>query len=250
MLRSLHSEYQKAKRRHDILICLLVPAAVLVWVLPSAPGGTEDVTVAFHALFYSLPIMNTVLMPVGMSMLASRLWDVEIKGNSPKLLYTLQSRRSLFVAKTLFGTGEVFLITVLEISGALMLGLWKGYMDFPSAEQLIYFFVCTGSVSLMLFFSELLLTVLLVNPLPALCTGITGALIGLFSAFMPPVIIYFAPWGYYIPLSNYILLSWDPDTRIAMYGIRGCNLPLLLWTAVLALFFFLFTWRAIRQKEV
>ncbi len=250
MMRSLYAELQKAKRRHDLLVCLLIPVAVLAWAWPSAPGGTDDLTTAFHALFYSLPIMNTVLMPVGTAMLASRLWDVEIKGNFPKLLYTLQSRRSLFTAKALVGTGEVLLITALELGGTLTLGLWNGYKDFPPAEQLIYFFVCTATVSLMLFFSELLLTILLANPLPALCTGITGALVGLFSAFMPPLVVYFVPWGYYIPLGSYILVSWDPDTRIPVYGIKEFNLPMLLWTAALGLFFFLFTWRSIRQKEV
>lgn len=250
MMKSLYAELQKARRRHDLPACLLIPVAVLAWAWPSAPGGTEDLTTAFHALFYSLPIMNTVLMPVGTAMLASRLWDVEIKGNFPKLLYTLQSRRSLFTAKALLGTGEVLLITALELGGTLALGLWNGYSDFPPAEQLIYFFVCTATVSLMLFFSELLLTILLANPLPALCTGIAGALIGLFSAFMPPIVVYFVPWGYYIPLGSYILTSWDPDTRITVYGIKEFNLPMLLWTVLLGVFFFVFTWRAIRQKEV
>lgn len=123
-------------------------------------------------------------------------------------------------------------------------------VTFPPTEQLAYYFLCTCVVSLMLFFSEMLLTILLANPLPALCTGITGALIGLFSAFMPPMVVYFVPWGYYIPLGSYILASWDPDTQVAAYAIRDFNLPLLLWTAALGIFFFTFTWRAIRQKEV
>jgi len=250
MLRSLFAELQKAKRRHDLLTCLLIPAAVLVWAGYAAPDDGKAFDIAFHALFYTLPVMNTVLMPIGMAMLASRLWDVEVKGNFPKLLYTLQSRRSLFAAKALLGTGEVLLITALELAGALTLGLWYGYRDFPPAEQLAYYFLCTCVVSLMLFFSELLLTILLANPLPALCTGITGALVGLFSGFMPSVVGYFVPWGYYIPLGSYILAFWDPDTRGATYAIRDFNLPLLLWTAALGVFFFAFTWRAIRQKEV
>lgn len=250
MLRSLRAELQKAHRRHDLTACLLIPAAVLLWAGYAAPDGGEDLNQAFHALFYSLPIMNTVLLPVGMSMLASRLWDVEVKGNFPKLLYTLQERRSLFAAKALLGTGEVVLIAALELAGVLGLGTLYGYGDFPPAGQLVYYFVCTCTVSLMLFFSELLLTILLANPLPALCTGITGALIGLFTGFLPPVVGYFVPWGYYIPLGSYILTSWDPDTRIAMYGTRPWNPLLLLWTAALGLFFFAITWRTIRQKEV
>ena len=173
-----------------------------------------------------------------------------VKGNFPKLLYTLQSRRSLFTAKALLGTTEVFLIVLLELIGVLLLGQYNGYLDSPSLFQILYWFVCTCVVSLMLFFSELLLTILLKNPLPALCVGITGSLVGLFSAFMPPVVSYFVPWSYCIPLGTYELVDWNPDTDIVVYGIRDFNIPLLIWCIVLALFFFVCTWYAIREKEV
>lgn len=250
MPRSLRAEWRKARRRHDLPACLLIPLTVLLWVGYSAPDGASDRTIAYHALFYILPVINTVLLPVGMAMLASRLWDVEVKGNFPKLLYTLQSRRSLFAAKALLGIAEVFLIVILELIGALLLGQYNGYLDFPPFLQLLYWFVCTLSVGLMLFFSELLLTILIKNPLPALCVGITGSLVGLFSAFMPPVVSYFVPWSYCIPLGTYILADWNPDTDVVVYGIRGFNLPLLLWCMALALLFFASTWHAIRKKEV
>ncbi len=250
MWRSLRAEFQKCKRRHDLVACLLIPLAVLVWTAYSAPDGGKNLQSGYHALFYTLPVINTVLMPVGMAMLASRLWDVEIKAESPKLLYTLQSRRSLFSAKALLGCAEVLLIVVLELPGALLLGQYNAYADFPPAGQLFYFFLCTYVVDLLLFFSELLLTVLLANPLPALCTGIAGALIGLFTAFMPPLLSYFVPWSYFIPLGTYILAEWDPDTDLVVYGIRDFNFPLLVGSALLALLFFAVTWHAVRTKEV
>ena len=114
MMRSLRAEWQKAKRRHDLLACLLLPLAVLLWAWYAAPDGSDSMASGYHALLYSVPIMNTVLLPIGMAMLASRLWDVEVKGNFPKLLYTLQSRQSLFAAKSLLGAGEIFLIVLLN----------------------------------------------------------------------------------------------------------------------------------------
>lgn len=62
---------------------------------------------AYSALFYGVPIINTILLPVLMAVLASRLWDVEVKGYTAKLLYTLQSRRSLFFGKAVFGLGKL-----------------------------------------------------------------------------------------------------------------------------------------------
>lgn len=250
MLRYLRAECQKARRRHDLAACLLIPLAILLWSWYSAPGGTKSATDGYHALLYTLPVMNTVLLPVGMAMLASRLWDVEVKGNFPKLLYTLQSRQSLFMAKSLLGIAEVFLIVALELIGIHGLGYFNGYQDTPPAEQVLYLFLCTSTVGMMLFFSELLLTVLLANPLPALCTGIAGALIGLFAAFMPTLFCYFVPWSYCIPLGSYIMAFWDPDTRIVEYAIRDFNFPLLFWSAFLGIFFFGITWHFIRTKEV
>ena len=104
MYTSIRAELQKARRRHDLIVCLLVPVMALLWCQSAAPTGADELASAYSALFYSLPIINTILMPLAMAILASRLWDVEVKGCTPKLLYTLQSRRSLFAAKLLHGT--------------------------------------------------------------------------------------------------------------------------------------------------
>ena len=103
MYTSIRAELQKARRRHDLIVCLLVPVMALLWCQSAAPTGADELASAYSALFYSLPIINTILMPLAMAILASRLWDVEVKGCTPKLLYTLQSRRSLFAAKAALG---------------------------------------------------------------------------------------------------------------------------------------------------
>lgn len=117
MYTSIRAELQKARRRHDLIVCLLVPVMALLWCQSAAPTGADELASAYSALFYSLPIINTILMPLAMAILASRLWDVEVKGCTPKLLYTLQSRRSLFAAKAVLGLAEIFLIVTLEAAG-------------------------------------------------------------------------------------------------------------------------------------
>ena len=156
-------------------------------VTPTASGKT---------MCYNLPVLNAILMPVVMALLASRLWDIEVKGSTTKLLYTLQSRRSLFAAKAAFGIGEVVLMVALEMGAAVLLGRTQYYTEALPVGQVFYLGGCTLAVDVMLYLSELLLMLAWENPLPALCVSIVGALVGLFSAFMPPIVSYFVPWGY------------------------------------------------------
>ena len=200
---------------------------------------------------YGVPIINTILMPLAMAILASRLWDVEVKGCTPKLLYTLQSRRSLFAAKAALGLAEIFLIVTLEAAGAPLIGHLQHYTQpYPAAGQAAYLWGCTFAVDCMIFFSELLLTVLLANPLPALCVGILGTLLGLFSAFMPAWVGYFVPWGYFIPLNTYRIADWDQASKVVTYMIVPFQWPLLVATVVLAGILFFAAWYAMRNKEV
>ena len=104
---AFRAELQKAHRRHDLALCLLIPGIVVLWVGGLAPADPEELANGYSALLYSLPVIEAILMPVMMAVLASRLWDMEIKGNTAKLLYTLQSRRSLFAGKAVFGVLEV-----------------------------------------------------------------------------------------------------------------------------------------------
>ena len=104
-------------------------------------------------------------------------------------------------------------VTVLELACVPVLGRVHGYTEAFPTGQLVYLFVCTLAVDAMLFFGEFLLMLWVGNPLPALCVGIVGALVGLFSAFMPPLVSYFVPFGYYIPLSAYEVANWDKATH-------------------------------------
>ena len=100
-------EMQKARRRHDLLLCLLVPldhpccgsAACRRKAKRSWPTDTARCFTACRSFIL-------ILLPVAMAALASRLWDMEVKGGTMKLLYTLQSRRSLLMGKAVFGLLE------------------------------------------------------------------------------------------------------------------------------------------------
>ena len=62
MNKALHTEFQKAHRRHDLWICLAVPLAAAIWSASAMPRGADELANAYSALLYSLPVLNTVLM--------------------------------------------------------------------------------------------------------------------------------------------------------------------------------------------
>ena len=249
-MRCLDAELRKAHRRHDLLLCLLVPLIAIAWAGGTAPDSQEELAQGYISLFYSLPILHAILLPVTMALLASRLWDLEIKGCTRSLLYTLQSRRSLFTAKALLGLLEILLITLLELAAAVLLGKLYGYTDAIEPKQLVYLFLCTLSVDGMLFFLEFLVMLLSSGPLVALCVGIVGAMLGIFSAFLPQICSYFVVWGYYVPLSAYEIANWDEATHTVTYGFRGFQWGFLVFTAALGIALYFAARHCAQNQEV
>ena len=58
MGKALHAELQKARRRHDLLICLAVPVVVYLWAGAQAPTGADELANAYSALLYALPLTS------------------------------------------------------------------------------------------------------------------------------------------------------------------------------------------------
>ena len=188
-------------------------------------------------------------MPVGMAALASRIWDSETKGETCKLLFTLQSRESLFCGKAALGMLENLLVCLIEVAGVWALGLWKGSTQAPDPVRFGWLFLCAFLVNAMLYFFSFYLSLRFRNQVTALAVGFCGALIGLFAAYMPTWFGYFVPFGYYVPL-NGVLMSWDRDTRITTFYLTDFRWWLLGVTVLLGLLCAAACRRSIQTKEV
>lgn len=249
MCKALHAECQKARRRHDLLVAVGIALLVLLWVGVSYKVDTpEEQASCYLMLYYAIPIMNAVVMPIGMAALASRIWDSETKGETCKLLFTLQSRGSLFAAKAALGMLENLLVCGVEILGVWAVGQWKGTQE-PDPGRFAWLFLCTFAVNGMLYFFSFWLSIRFRNQVAALAVGFCGALIGLFAAFMPPVFSFFVPFGYYIPLTS-VGMTYDAETRISTYFPVDFRWWLLGVTAALGFAAASLCCRAIQTKEV
>ena len=116
-------ECRKARRRHDVPVTIGIALLVLLWAGANYEMDTaQELATGYSAMYYAIPVMNAVVMPVGRATLASRIWDVETKGESCKLLFTLQSRGSLLWGKVALGLAENLAVCAIETAGVYAMG--------------------------------------------------------------------------------------------------------------------------------
>ena len=197
----------------------------------------------------AVPLLNTIVMPLGMAALASRLWDCETKGESCKLLLTLQNRENLFAGKAAMGLLESLLVCLVEAAGVLALAALKQATEPLDAGRFAWLVACTFVINAMLYFFSLWLSMRFRNQTAALAVGFCGALIGLFANFMPVWFSYFVPFGYYVPLCCVHML-YNEATRTSTFTPEPLRWWLLGVGALLAVLAALACRRTIRTKEV
>lgn len=246
---AFRTELKKSRRRFDLPVTLLISLVVLIWAAQSAPRTADNLAEGYSALYYAIPLMNTTVMPLGMMVLASRIWDAEAKGACCKLLFTLQSRGSLFCSKAALGIPENLLVCLIECGGILLLGRSGGYTEAFDLTQFLWLCACTFAVNTMLYFCGLFLAIRFSNQIAVMAVGIIGSLSGLFAAFLPKIVSFFLPWGYYIPLMG-VQMIWDFETRIGWFEPVPFRFWLLGLTLLLAVLFGALGWNALRKKEV
>ena len=248
-MRTLFAELKKSRRRHNTLVAVSISLFVLLWATQTGSADVGRLEQGYSGLFYAVPVMNTVVMPLGTAVLASRLWDLESKGNNCRMLLTLQSREALFLGKTAVALLQILLIGVIECAGIPALGKHFGFTEPLDWGQFWWLAISTFAVNTMLFFLWLFLSIRFDNQVPTLAAGMVGSLSGLFAAFMPTVVSYFLPWGYYIPLSA-IRMDWNRETRIVRYYPTSYPIWLLSLTAAFGALFAAMAWKALKHKEV
>lgn len=249
MRRALWAEIRKARRRHDLLLAVGIAMFVVLWTGRTQMRTQDELASFYESMMYALPLMNAVVFPMGMAALASRIWDMETQGNGCRLLFTLQSRGSLFASKALICMAQNALICALELAGLFAVARLKGVTQAPDLRQLAWLAACTFCVNAMLLFAHLLLSIRSGTQTVPLAAGMLGSLLGVFAAFLPRVFSYLMPWGYYVPLGA-MGMDWDEETRIATFFARDWDTGLLAFTAALGVLFLALAWHSVEHKEV
>lgn len=254
-IRSVSKAERKKQRYRKIW---LVPLGFLVilglWISVSMRNFTQkDLAKGYQYLFYQLSLLNAIFIPVMLAVIASRLCDMEIKGNTLKLLYTLEQPGRFFDFKFLTEVKYLLCFSSGEILVILLLGkLFRVTEPVRLLPFMEHFFAisCIGAVLLSF---QHLLSLMSDNQILSLCVGLAGSFLGLFSMFLPKAVSIFIVWGYF-SLFSVVGINWADVADGADYFdyMEYRSFPItgfLLFLAV-GILFYLIEKEIFKRKEV
>lgn len=209
----LSLELRKTKRRGMWLVIAVLLAVLLLWTV-YAVNYDNFPDFGWKILLYNTPLLNAIMIPTGIAVFASRSIDMEHKGNMWKMLETMQSKRQLYLTKLLYGLLGIFLFSLAELAGLLLLGKLLDFRNSPDIWAYVLLFVQTFLITSNLFLLQMIISLLFTNQAVALCVGLCGSMAGLFLMYLPqcPLIRCLLPWGHY-GASMFVGMDWNEETK-------------------------------------
>lgn len=192
-------EWKKTKGK---LVSILLPVLALLfaWIfwLIHDPDA-EMLQDGYTYMTSSLILLNSIFMPATAAVMASRMMDMENKGNTYKLLCTLQKKSSIFACKLAVAVLHLTLYFALQGFLFFLLGQAVGLTEpFPLRDYLLLQGVGLLT-TVLLFVLQIFFSLAFENQLYPLFFGLLGSFVGLFTQLLPQssAIRYFLPWGYF-----------------------------------------------------
>ncbi|WMJ89791.1 ABC transporter permease [Anaerocolumna sp. MB42-C2] len=214
MIKAVTVEFQKIRHKRVWVIVAALIFVQMLWSLWWIRRIDEHgLSQGWMHFLYQLPLLNSIMMPVIAAVVASRLCDMEHKGQTFKLLSTVMPTRRLFTAKFLCGALYMLAVVLLQLIVILAVGRFAGFKGNPPTDKLFYYLLFTTAVNLTLLLLQQVLSLLFRNQMISLTVGIIGSFAGLFIMFFPQNLERLMLWGYYGVLML-VGLNWDRATRI------------------------------------
>lgn len=245
------TEVKKTKNRY---IWLMFPAILLfdygwmAWMMRKAKE--TELLQGYYRLLMTFPLINTIIMPLTIAVIASRICDVENKGNTYKLLCTLENKSTIFRNKFLLGGIYLLGFTVLQILLILFLGWNCRITQAIPWEHVIYFGISTFVTGLVIYLLQQILSLMMDNQLYPLFIGLIGTFVGLFSWFFPNLPLRnLIPWGYYC-VGTTINMIWFEEERVVEYFTVPFSYGWFIVHTLFAVLLYQYGQNLLNKKEV
>lgn len=252
MWREWKTEWMKVRYRRIGLIVLAFLGLIVLWITwILSRNDMEQLQDGYEMLFMNLPLIDTILLPTMIAMLGSRLCDTEVKGDTLKLLCTMERKGRLFDMKLLTGAFYLAVFVLLQTVQIFLTGRLYGFPGTAKPVWYVYFVLQIYTVSMLILLLQVVLSFFFENQILPLAAGLFGSFVGLFSWFFPngnPFKLLFL-WAYYSEL-GFIGQDWDAVTRISAFYDVPFPFPMLCFALALLLIGYLAGKRLFLRKEV
>lgn len=236
-MKTLQLEFYKIRRRKVWLTMFALLSVQLMWGLWSMRDPKEwELQSGWMSLLYQLSLLDGIMVPTMMSVLASRLADIEHKGNTYKQLETLRSAGSLYHAKAVCGCIIIAILFAVQFAFFIALGYYLGYEGNPDMKYYLLSYGLKVAANISLFLLQLALSMLFANQMIALVAGLGGSMAALLLMFVTTYS--FLPWGGNLSASL-VWSEWDEVTRISTFQYRAFSpvetaavVCIFVWTVV------------------
>ncbi len=243
-MKTLQLEFYKIRRRNVWLSMFAMLGIQILWGQWSMRNPKDwELESGWMSLLYSLTVLDGLMMPTIMSLLASRLADIEHKGNTYKQLKTLRSAASLYHAKALCGTVILTVLLASQAAVFILYGYYLGYEGNPDPRYYLLAYGLKFASCLSLFLLQLLLSMYFANQMIPLVIGLGGSMVALFVMFVSNYS--FLPWGGILS-SSLVGMDWDQTSSIIIYFYRDYSKAET--AAVICIFIWVFVFYAAGRR--
>ncbi|MDE6052816.1 MAG: ABC transporter permease, partial [Lachnospiraceae bacterium] len=184
MIYYLSLELKKTKRRGIWLVLAVLFLVITAWAGYNM-NDERFLEQGWMMALFNVPLLNAILIPTAIAVFASRIIDLEHKGNTWKMLETLQSKFDIYITKVLYGMIAILIFSLLELTAFLVMGYVVGFKGTPDLWAYGLFFVQTFVISFNLYLLQMIVSLIFSNQAVALCTGLCGSMAGLFLMYVP-----------------------------------------------------------------
>lgn len=215
------TELKKNRRRHVGLLYLAALFVIVLWtswaMSKMADKGDVIVRQGYYYLLANFPLMNSIFLPAIIACVESRLCDMELKGNTLKLLCTMQPKHSVYHIKLFISFLYLLFFTVAQTSLIFVYCRFFHVKQQIPTQDMALFFLSSLVMGTVLIILQQSLSLLSDNQLFPLFFGVGGSFAGIFSWFFPQLPIrYFLPWGYYCVLLT-VTVDYEEASRTVSY---------------------------------
>ena len=176
------------------LLLVMVVAVVLMSTFVMFKSNTTLDTIQVMML---VSMMQTFLAPVFVSIVATRIVEIEHTGNGWQISGSVgTSKGKPCIIKALVAGVIIAAATVVELAIIVLMALIR---NVPGLELHVWisYGLCLIVVNLIIAMFHIALAAVVDNQLINIGVGILGGFIGVFSLLLPAVFAYWQPWGYY-----------------------------------------------------